>query len=114
MVLEAGGDVRGSEWYKRVGREGGERSLMMETTAHILLLCCIGIIQSNMMRDGWLSHVVLLDSMFANKVSLEKNYLLQEKRLSDYNSVPGLFTREERQQKHNYFRSVVSQDILQF
>ena len=44
-----------AEGYKRVGRKGGERSLMMETTAHIiLLLCCIGIIQTNMMPDGCL------------------------------------------------------------
>ena len=67
VVVEAGGDVRGSEWYKRVGRKGGERSLMMETTAHILLLCCIGIIQSNMMRDGWLSHLVLFLPLFLIK-----------------------------------------------
>ena len=45
--------------------------------------------------------------MFPNKSLLEeKNYLVHQKRLSDY-SLPVLFSREERQQKHNYFRSAV-------
>ena len=42
----------GEEGYKRVGRKGGARSLMMETSAHFLLLCCIGLIHTNMIPDG--------------------------------------------------------------
>ena len=58
----------GEEGYKRVGRKGGARSLMMETTAHFLLLCCIGLIHTNMIPDGCLTSSYYWTKGISNKL----------------------------------------------